>query len=113
MNFDKVKIKEVIKADMDVYIKVIPSGWTRKTILLDAMDQSFALNGPPIWEAAAQIKTSGETWDETLKNETVSILLECSRELFDIHYPLFWSKVKPIIEPPLLLTMEVMPTLLR
>ena len=113
MNFDKVKIKEVIKADMDMYTEQVDPGWTKKTILLDAMDQSFALDGAPIWEAAAQIKTSGESWDDTLKNETVSVLLECSKELFDTHYPLFWSQVKPIIETPLLKTMEVMPTLLR
>lgn len=113
MNFDKEKIKQIIKADMDMYTEQVDPGWTKQTILLDAMDQSFQMDGEPMFEVARQIKSSGESWNNTLKDQTASVLLEAGKELFDSYYPSLWTQMKPVIETPLMLTMEIMPSLLE
>ena len=112
MVLDKTKIKAIIKNDMDGFAQHVSPGWTAEAILLDAMDQPFQMDGIPIQEAVRQIKSSGQSWDDALKNETVNVMLESSQELFDTYYPSLWSQIKPVIESPLLLTMQIMPTLL-
>ena len=115
MNFDKTKIKTAIEGDIGVYLSGgVPSGWTERTILLDAMDQSYSVPfSPTIVEVANQIKSSGEPWDTDLKNKTSSVLLNCSKEVFDIRYPGIWSQMKLVIEPSILDQMEIMQLALK
>lgn len=110
MNFDKEKIKTAIEGDIGVYLfGGVDPGWTERTILLDAMDQSYCVPfSVPIVEVANQIKSAGELWDTDLKNKTISVLLDCSKEVFDIRYPGIWPQMKLVIEPTILSQMEIM-----
>ena len=107
MNFDKEKIKQVIKADMDESVVQVYPGWTKRTILLETLPYSFDGGGSAIIEAARQVKASGETWDSVLENETVNILLECAKEVIDADYPSFWAQAKPVVEPWIITMMEI------